>query len=284
MSNNTFDASDFPPWFSTLQSLTTLIMENTQLQGQIPVSFFTLPQLQTVVLKNNQLNGILDVGSRYGSQLQFIDLENNLIVGFTPTMGFKINLTLARNPFCGETEGTTNIYCRIQKPPDSKYSTPENNCNPATCSAHKLSSPNCGCAYPYMGAIIFRASSFSDLSNTTIYTSLANSLMQFFHSHQLLVDSVLLSNPTRNTDNYFVLKLELFPPSDQDRFNQTEVSEIGFVFSNQTFKPPSNFGPYTFLSPPYPYVYLEGISTNMRYEYVTYSIMYQSDCTFSSFI
>jgi hypothetical protein len=284
MSNNTFDASDFPPWFSTLQSLTTLIMENTQLQGQIPVSFFTLPQLQTVVLKNNQLNGSLDVGFRYGSQLQLINLENNLIVDFTPGTEFKINLTLARNPFCGETEGTTNIYCRIQKPPDSKYSTPENNCNPATCSAHKLSSPNCGCAYPYMGAIIFRASSFSDLSNTTIYTSLANSLMQFFHSHQLPVDSVLLSNPTRDTDNYFVLKLELFPPSDQDRFNQTEVSEIGFVFSNQTFKPPSNFGPYTFLSPPYPYVYLEGISTNMRYEYVTYSVMYQSDCTFSSFI
>jgi hypothetical protein len=72
-------------------------MENTQLQGQIPVSFFTLPQLQTVVLKNNQLNGILDVGSRYGSQLQFIDLENNLIVGFTPTMGFKINLTNYRS-------------------------------------------------------------------------------------------------------------------------------------------------------------------------------------------
>ncbi|KAH7866913.1 hypothetical protein Vadar_026595 [Vaccinium darrowii] len=260
MSNNTFDASDFPPWFSTLQSLTTLIMENTQLQGQIPVSFFALPQLQTVVLKNNQLNGTLDVGSRYGSQLQLIDLENNMIVDFKPRMGFKINLTLARNPFCQETEGTTNTYCDIRKLPDSKYSTPENNCNPATCSAHKVSSPNCRCAYPYMGFITFRAPSFSDLSNTTIYTSLANFLMQFFQSHQLPVDSVSLSNPTRDTDNYFVLTLEVFPPSDQDGFDQTGVSEIGFVFSNQTFKPPHNFGPYTFLSLSYPFGYFEGIT------------------------
>ncbi|KAH7865530.1 hypothetical protein Vadar_007839 [Vaccinium darrowii] len=264
MSNNTFDASNFPPWFSTLQSLTTLIMENTQLQGQIPVSFFALlPQLQTVVLKNNQLDGTLDVGSRYGSQLKLIDLENNMIVDFTPGRGFKINLTLAGNPFCGETEGTTKTYCSTRKPPDFTYSTPENNCNPATCSADKVSSPNCRCAYPYMGDMIFGAPSFSDFSNTTIYTSLANSLMQFFLSHhQLPVDSVSLSNPTTDTNNYFVLTLEVFPPSDQDRFNLTGVSEIGFVFSNQTFKAPwspLDFGPYTFRSRPYLY-FEEGIT------------------------
>ncbi|KAH7866776.1 hypothetical protein Vadar_024785 [Vaccinium darrowii] len=262
MSNNTFDASNFPPWFSTLQSLTTLIMENTQLQGQIPVSFFALPQLQTVVLKNNQLDGRLDVGSRYGSQLQLIDLENNLIADFIPGTGFKINLTLAGNPFCGETEGTTKTYCSTRKPPDFTYSTPKNNCNPATCSADKVSSPNCRCAYPYMGDMIFGAPSFSDFSNTTIYTSLANSLMQFFLSHhQLPVDSVSLSNPTSDTNNYFVLTLEVFPPSDQDGFNLTGVSEIGFVFSNQTFKAPwspLDFGPYTFRSRPY--LHFEGIT------------------------
>ncbi|OIT20282.1 putative leucine-rich repeat receptor-like protein kinase [Nicotiana attenuata] len=50
MSNNTFSSADFPLWFSTLQSLTTLVMENTQLQGEIPATLFNLFQLQTVIL------------------------------------------------------------------------------------------------------------------------------------------------------------------------------------------------------------------------------------------
>ncbi|KAG5549952.1 hypothetical protein RHGRI_015044 [Rhododendron griersonianum] len=125
MSNNMFDESDFPPWFSVLQSLTTLVMENTGLQGQIPVSFFTLPQLQTLVLRNNQLNGTLDVGSSYSDQLKLIDLQNNFIVDFTPRPGFKIKqLILAGNPFCQETGGTSP-YCGLQET-NSTYSIPEN--------------------------------------------------------------------------------------------------------------------------------------------------------------
>ncbi|KAI8556357.1 hypothetical protein RHMOL_Rhmol05G0246200 [Rhododendron molle] len=251
MSNNTFDASDFPPWFSALQSLTTLVMENTGLKGQIPVSFFTLPQLQTLVLRNNQLNGTLDVGSSYSDQLQLIDLRNNFIVDFTPSPGFKIKLIkLAGNPICQETEGTST-YCRLQDT-NYTYSTPENHCNPATCIADKLSSPNCRCAYAYVGTLYFRAPSFSDLGNSTIYTSLAAFLMKFFNSHLLPVDSVSLSNPTRNADNYFVLRLEVFPPAGQDAFNRTEISGIGFVLSNQTFKPPHEFGPFYFIGDPYP--------------------------------
>ncbi|KAG5549932.1 hypothetical protein RHGRI_015036 [Rhododendron griersonianum] len=149
MSNNTFDESDFPTWFSTLQSLTTLVMESTGLQGQIPVSFFTLPQLQTLVLRNNQLNGTLDVGSSYSDQLKLIDLQNNFIVDFTQRPGFKIKLILAGNPFCQETEGTSP-YCGLQET-NSTYSSLENHCIPATCIAHQLSSPNCRCAHAYVG-------------------------------------------------------------------------------------------------------------------------------------
>ncbi|KAG5549943.1 hypothetical protein RHGRI_015042 [Rhododendron griersonianum] len=247
MSNNMFDESDFPPWFSALQSLTTLVMENTGLQGQIPVSFFTLPQLQTLVLRNNQLNGTLDVGSSYSGQLTLIDLQNNSIVGFTQRSGFKIKqLILAGNPFCQEIEGTSP-YCGLQEI-NSTYPTPENHCIPATCNAHQLSSPNCRCAHAYVGTLYFRALSFSDLGNPTIYTSLADSLMKFFNSDLLPVDSVSLSNPTINTDNYFVLRLEVFPPVGQDAFNRTG---IGFVLSSQTFKPPHEFGPFFFNGDPY---------------------------------
>ncbi|KAG5549930.1 hypothetical protein RHGRI_015036 [Rhododendron griersonianum] len=251
MSNNTFDESDFPTWFSTLQSLTTLVMESTGLQGQIPVSFFTLPQLQTLVLRNNQLNGTLDVGSSYSDQLKLIDLQNNFIVDFTQRPGFKIKLILAGNPFCQETEGTSP-YCGLQET-NSTYSSLENHCIPATCIAHQLSSPNCRCAHAYVGTLYFRAPSFSDLGNPTIYTSLADSLMKFFNSHLLPVDSVSLSNPTMNTDKYFVLRLEVFPPAGQDAFNRTGILGIGFMLSNQTFKPPPKFGPFYFDGGPYPY-------------------------------
>ncbi|THG14227.1 hypothetical protein TEA_009210 [Camellia sinensis var. sinensis] len=77
LSNNTFDKSDFPPWIKTLQSLETLVMENTELQGQIPVAFFSLPQLMRV--------------SSYSNQLQHIDLQNNSI-DFVRGMRFKSEL------------------------------------------------------------------------------------------------------------------------------------------------------------------------------------------------
>ncbi|PNX68080.1 putative LRR receptor-like protein kinase, partial [Trifolium pratense] len=86
LSNNSFDQSDFPPWLSTLQSLTTIMMENIQLQGPIPVSLFSLVQLQTVILKNNGLNGTLEIGSTFSDQLGLIDLQFNNIedVEFDP--------------------------------------------------------------------------------------------------------------------------------------------------------------------------------------------------------
>lgn len=77
LSNNSFRASTFPAWLTSIQSLTTLslslslslymylslslslqnwyllqfyvrMMENTMLQGEIPVNLFNLPQLESV--------------------------------------------------------------------------------------------------------------------------------------------------------------------------------------------------------------------------------------------
>ncbi|XP_028127258.1 probable leucine-rich repeat receptor-like protein kinase At5g49770 isoform X1 [Camellia sinensis] len=247
-SNNTFDVSNFPPWLSALQSLTTLVMENTRLQGLIPVALFSLPQLQTVVLSNNQLNGTLDVGSSYSNELQLIDLQNNSIVGFTQRAGFSIDLILVGNPVCGGTGGT-ETYCVIQQS-NSSYSTPKNCIQTTTCRSDEISSPNCRCEYPYTGTLFFRAPSFSSLGNGSIYIILQNSLMNSFQSHQLPVDSVSLSNPSKNSDDYFVLSLEVFS-SGQDHFNRTGVYGIAFVLSNQTFKPPKMFGPFFFIGDPY---------------------------------
>lgn len=243
LGDNSFDASDFPSWVLTLQSLTSLFLQNTGLQGVIPVTLFALPQLQTLELKNNRLNGTLDVGSSYSSQLEVIDLQNNSITVFTDRGGLNVTLILIANPIC-KGSGNTQSYCSAQLS-NTSYSTPPNNCVRATCNSDQVSSPNCTCAYPYTGTFIFRAPSFSDFGSSSVYTSLQTSLMSCFQAYQLPVDSVSLNNPTINANDYLVVSLEVFP-SGQVSFNRTGVSEIGFVLSNQTFKPPDSFGPYYF--------------------------------------
>ncbi|KAJ0016942.1 hypothetical protein Pint_09584 [Pistacia integerrima] len=48
LSNNSFDPSDAPSWFSTLPSLTTLIVEHGSLRGLVPDKLFSFPFIQQV--------------------------------------------------------------------------------------------------------------------------------------------------------------------------------------------------------------------------------------------
>lgn len=71
--------------------------------------------------------------------------------------------------------------------------------------------------------------------------------MSFFRSSRLPVDSVSLSNPTKNLDDYLVISMEVFP-FGQARFNRTGISSIGFVFSSQTCKLDKTvYGTYYFI-------------------------------------
>nr|TKS16396.1 putative leucine-rich repeat receptor-like protein kinase [Populus alba] len=249
MSNNSFDDTKFPPWFSTLQSLTTLVMETTQLQGQIPADFFSLSHLETVDARNNQLSGSLDIGTGHGNQLALIDLRKNKISAYTTRLGGEgVSVILADNPICRET-GVTKSYCTVSQP-NSSYATPPNNCVPASCFATQHSSPNCKCAFPYTGLLVFRAPSFSDLGNITYFSVLEKSLMNSFKSHQFPVDSVRLSQPRKDLSQYLDLNLQVFP-FGQDRFNRTAISSIGFMLSSLTFKPPAQFGPFFFIGDTY---------------------------------
>ncbi|KAK7331219.1 hypothetical protein VNO77_25437 [Canavalia gladiata] len=249
MSNNSFDPSDIPPWLSTLQSLTTIIMENTKIQGSIPVSLFGLFQLQTVVLKNNELNGTLDIGTSISNQLELLDLQTNFIEEFNPQIDVsKVDIILMNNPFCQET-GVVQTYCSIAKS-NVSYATPPNNCVPVACSSDQTLSPNCICAYPYTGTFTLRAPSFSNLANQSVFVILEKSLMTFFQKLKQPVDSVSISNPRKDIFQYLDLTLEIFP-SGQNNFNHTGISSIAFMLSNQTYKPPPNFGPFYFIADSY---------------------------------
>eukprot|EP01018_Ginkgo_biloba_P022109 Gb_05935 [translate_table: standard] len=79
LSYNSFDSSEAPRWFTTLQNLTTLIMEQGNLTGQLPPGLFNLPHIETVMLGFNAFNGSLIINSNSSQALQLADLRFNHI-------------------------------------------------------------------------------------------------------------------------------------------------------------------------------------------------------------
>ncbi|KAI3805281.1 hypothetical protein L1987_27512 [Smallanthus sonchifolius] len=236
LSNNTFDQSDVPSWFSTLQALTTIKMHSTSLGGEVPAALFSIPQLENVDLSNNRINGTLNISSNPSTQLELVDLRSNQIVDFTQRHRYNIGLILVRNPICWES-GVQEGFCSLPTNTTSSYSTPRNNCVTPSCGSGLVSSPNCRCALPYTGLFFFKAPSFSSVGNSTIYISLQDSLMTFFQKASLPVDSLSMNNPSRNSDDYLVINLDVFPSGGEPWFNRTGILGIGFALSNPTFRP-----------------------------------------------
>ncbi|KAI3913546.1 hypothetical protein MKX01_022127, partial [Papaver californicum] len=158
---------------------------------------------------------------------------------------------LMGNPVCARSAALTSKFCQLPVHSSPPYSTPPNNCVPSLCPNDQNSSPNCECAYPYSGTLFFRAPSFSDLGNASYYTSLQSSLLASFQTNNVPVDSVSLSNPSKDASSYLELSLQVFPSGKQS-FSRSDVAKIGFMLSNQTFKPPAKtFGPYFFIASQY---------------------------------
>ncbi|XP_058110827.1 leucine-rich repeat receptor protein kinase HPCA1-like [Magnolia sinica] len=245
LSNNSFDASETPAWFTTIQSLTTIIMEHGTLQGPFPPELFSMPQLQEVKLMNNSFNATLNMSVTISDQLQLVDLENNKIAAVTLGSTFPDTLELFGNPVCDQLSNLK--YCQLQQPRAEPYSTSLTSCGGKSCRADQRLSPRCNCAYPYEGTMYFRAPLFRDLSNTTTFQSLEMSL---WAALGLSPGSVSLQNLFFNTDQYLQVHLELFPSTGK-YFNRSEILRIGFDLTNQTFKPPFEFGPYYFIASPY---------------------------------
>ncbi|KAD3068957.1 hypothetical protein E3N88_36837 [Mikania micrantha] len=246
LSNNFFDESDPPLWFSTLPSLTTLIMEFGTLKGKLPEALFSLSGIQQVSLKNNNLNDTLDMGGSISDDLQLVDLQNNKIDNVTLSTEYKNKLELFGNPVCNKTLEQTQ-YCQLQTS-TSGYSTSFPDCGSKVCRSDQKPSPlKCDCAYPYEGNMFFRAPSFRILTNDTLWHSLELSLSTKL---SLASGSVALQNPFFNFDDYLQVNVQFFP-SKSKHFTRLEVQKMGFYLSNQTYKPPHEFGPYYFLADPY---------------------------------
>ncbi|MBA0682000.1 hypothetical protein Goari_023764, partial [Gossypium aridum] len=258
LSNNSFDPTEAPVWFSTLSSLTTLVIEHGSLQGPVPEKLFSFPQIQQVKLRNNAFNGTLNLGDSVGTQLQLVDLQNNQISSITLGSGYSNTLILIGNPVCTTAISNTN-FCQIQQQNSKPYSTSLANCGSKSCPIdQKLSPQSCECAYPFEGTLYFRGPMFRELSNVNMFHSLEMSL---WVKLGLTPGSVFLQNPFFNVDDYLQIQLALFPSSGE-YFNRSEVLRIGFDLSNQTYKPPPEFGPYYFIASPYPFPASHGTSVS----------------------
>ncbi|XP_057801516.1 leucine-rich repeat receptor protein kinase HPCA1-like [Salvia miltiorrhiza] len=240
LSNNSFDQSEAPAWLSTLQSLTTLVMEQGALNGTVPQGILSLPQIQQLSLKNNAFTE-LNLSTSVGDKLQLIDLQNNGIAKLELGSEFKNTLVLLGNPICAN--NPNQVYCQIQqelKP----YSTSLALCGPATCDSNelKLSPGSCGCAYPYEGVLYFVAPQSMDLSNATLFRALESTLAM---SLSLAPGSVSLQNLSFSNDSYLQMQLEVFP-TDAKYFSRSEIRTISSALARRTYKAPSELGLYYF--------------------------------------
>lgn len=169
---------------------------------------------------------------------------------------------LADNPFC-HNGLVAQCSCNNngqESGSDASYKTPVF-CVVPECTSGQMSSSTCKCAYPYTGIMIVRAPSISALGNEKYYTALQTTLIGTFVNLSLPVEAVSVNNVSMNAFGYLSMHLAFFP-ANQDHFNRTAISMIGFVLSNQTYQPPSEFKPYVFEAEDY--THFEGDS-NMHF-------------------
>ncbi|TQE06484.1 hypothetical protein C1H46_007983 [Malus baccata] len=243
LSYNSFDPSEAPGWFSTLPSLTTIVLEDVALQGTVPEKMFSIPSLQQVKLKNNAFNDTFNMGDYISPQLTLVDLQNNQIQRITQSYKYKNTLILVGNPFCNES--SSSPFCQPPQSNTKTYAT-STACPSITCPGGQQPSPqSCQCGYPYEGTLDFRAPTFRELTNVTLFQSLE----QWVKLH-LTPGSVSLDNPSFDKDDHLKVHVALFPPTGT-YFNRSEISRIGFVMSTQPNMPPEGFGPFVFIPAQY---------------------------------
>jgi serine/threonine protein kinase len=202
------------------------------------------------ILDGNAFNGTLDMGKYISSELSIVSLKDNQLSSVTVTASYNGTLSLAGNPVCDRLPNTQ--YCNVtQRAAAAPYSTSLVKCFSGTCNAvgESMSPQSCACAYPYQGVMYFRAPFFGDVTNGTAFQELESRL---WTKLDLTPGSVFLQDPFFNADAYMQVQVKLFP-SGSAYFNRSEVMRIGFDLSNQTFKPPKEFGPYYFIASPYPF-------------------------------
>ncbi|WOK95896.1 putative leucine-rich repeat receptor-like protein kinase [Canna indica] len=230
LSNNSFDPSEAPFWFSdVLQNLTTLIIESGGLKGELPETLFSFPKLQEVRLNNNLFNGSLNMGSNFSNQLTLVNFQYNSFTSVMVSSNYNNKLVLVGNPVCNNVHIKDTDYCK----------------DPEQDLVSNFSDNN-NCSYAYEVKTIFRAPYFSYL-NDSIYTP----LLQKHISNQLKGQAFSIHNYSFNEDEYLQVQLK-FCPSSSRCFTENDILETLDLNSKFTIDSlPEIFGPFYFLASEY---------------------------------
>ncbi|XP_042443559.1 leucine-rich repeat receptor protein kinase HPCA1-like isoform X2 [Zingiber officinale] len=244
-----------PDSICLVRTIMVLVIQSGGLSGKVPEALFSFPQLQQVILDYNHFNGTLQLGTSVSKQLNLVSFINNNLSELV-TGGYTESLILVGNPLCNQS--SNKKYCTRSQQSPVPYSTSVVNCGSNLCPPDQSPSPqSCSCAYPFQGVMYFIAPLVRDVSNRTLFQELEKKLETVL---DLTPGSVFLQNVSFNNDFYMQIYVKIFPSSGM-YFSRSEIQDIGFDLSNQTFKAPSSFGPYYFIAFTYPFPAVEGRST-----------------------
>ncbi|MCO5596533.1 hypothetical protein L7F22_050598 [Adiantum nelumboides] len=239
LSNNVFD-EDFPSWMSSLDSLSDLSMNSSFIKGQIPPTFFALPALSAVKLAYNDINGTLDI-SRASHQLLLVSMEDNKVDSVTPGTYSEI-LRLQGNPVCDKANLLSAKVCSDNSSPSAPPSFGTDSCSNTCPSGYQVNPAQCTCAIPYQGVLIYRAPSFTSLSNESIIPSLAAVLAKSLSVEQ---KQVVIPSAAFNAQNQLLVLIAIFPSGEAIQWSRDDVLRMATVLGNDGVSPPG-FGPPMF--------------------------------------
>uniref|UniRef100_A0A0E0DT82 non-specific serine/threonine protein kinase n=1 Tax=Oryza meridionalis TaxID=40149 RepID=A0A0E0DT82_9ORYZ len=249
-----------------ITSLFNRLFDSNQLSGSIPAELGGITTLEVVRLDRNGFGGAIPTNISNLVSLNQLDLSNNTfdtsvapvwfttltsltsvsiasgnLLGQVPKGLFtlpQLQQVLVGNPLCVDQDYSGKPFCSIRQENLIAYTTSMTQCS-SSPDGQSLDPGNCGCASSYNGKMIFRAPSFVDVTTGEPFLQLETSLWTQLN---LRPGSVYLSDVHWNSDNYLQVQVKLFPSSGLT-FSLSEMTKIGFNLSNQTYKPPANFGP-----------------------------------------
>ena len=95
---------------------------------------------------------------------------------------------------------------------------------------------------------MFKALSFSNLNNVTIFQELQKSLQSMLH---FAVDAVYLYGFYFDINDYLITPVQFFPNDNVAYYEYPEIMIIGSFLANQQYKSPPGLIPYLFQDNPY---------------------------------
>ncbi|KAH7443701.1 hypothetical protein KP509_02G047200 [Ceratopteris richardii] len=240
VSNNQLNM-EFPSWMNSLGSLADLDMSSTSISGTISAYFFQLQYLTAVKLANNEINGTLDL-SKDTSQLMLVSMENNKIDSFTTAKYPPSVIRLFGNPVC-ETSKSTLSGELCQTNSSSSVSTYGlGNCSIACPSGYQVYPAQCSCAIPLEGFLIYRAPSFTQITNQSVLLLLASALAEKL---SVQLTQVVIKSAEFNPQNQLIANIAIFPSGTEIRWSPDQISYMSHILGGDKVVPPG-FGPVSF--------------------------------------